>query len=221
MVGFELETNALRQAVSLAFLLAAISLDSKLARLMALCTALLLHTSSWIFVPLVFLLRPVEPRSGRSKSYKLLIAVLFAVPLISVVWYFLGPGVRAQMFDRVALLGIYQDIYSVDVSRAFLVFMILPICWVFSVRWASASLQMPRDEKLAFCYSALVLAVTIAFFPMIAYRVAMTAVVLQMFLAMKAVDLSARSGAWISGGLVGHLLVYAAVSPNVRAVFNG
>jgi hypothetical protein len=124
------------------------------------------------------------------------------------------------MFDGVALLGIYEDIYSVEVRRAFLVFMILPVCWVFSVRWVTARLPMPRDEKLAFCYSALVLATSITFFPMITYRVAMTAAVLQMFVAMKAVDLSARSGVWISGGLAGHLLVYAAVSPNVQAVFN-
>src|SRR5208282_529093 len=92
VVGFELTTNALRQAVSLAFLLAAISLEGKLARFLALCIAVLLHTSSWIFLPLVFLLRPTGPKSIKSDPYTLLLAV----PAVCAAWYLLAPRIGAQ-----------------------------------------------------------------------------------------------------------------------------
>lgn len=217
VAGFELETNALRQALSLAFLLAAISVESKLARMAALCIALLLHTSSWIFVPWVLLLNWGERRSWKSAVYR----VLLALPLVGIVWLFLGRGFKGQVGDGLALLGVYADIYSVEVTRIFLIFMLLPFCWVFGVRWILTSGSIPREEKLTFLYSALLLAVTIIFFPMITYRVAMTAVILQLFMAMKAVDLSSLSAVWISGGLAFHFLIYAAFSPNVRAVFHG
>jgi hypothetical protein len=216
VVGFELTTNALRQAVSLAFLLAAISLEGKLARLLALCIAVLLHTSSWIFLPWVLLLRRGEPKSGNSESYTLLLAV----PIVCAVWYFLAPRIGTQLAAGLDLLEIYRSVYSTEVNRAFLIFMIFPTCWVFAVRWADGRLPMPRDEKLTFYYSAVVLVATIVFFPMMTYRVAMTTAVLQMFVAMKAMDLSVRSGAWIGSGLAGHFLIYAFVSPNVRAVLN-
>lgn len=216
VAGFELETNALRQAVSLVFLLAAISLEGRVARLVALIVALLLHTSSWIFAPWVFLLSRNEWESWRPSVYKL----LAALPLMGVVWLFLWPSLKGQIGDRLALLAVYGDIYSIDVTRAFLVFMLLPLCWVFAIRWAYTGRSLPREEKLTFFYSALVLAVTIVFFPMITYRVAITAVILQLFMVMKAADLSSRSAVWISGGLAGHLLIYAALSANVRAVLS-
>jgi EpsG family len=215
VVGFELSTNALRQAVSLAFLLAALSLNGRILRLLALCVAVLLHTSSWIFLPWVFFLKSDGLRFLKVR----LRSVLLGISALWLVWYFAAPYLLPRIEDAGTLLEAYNDVYDTEVRLAFLVFMILPVAWVFGVRWADARKNLPRAEVLTFCYSAAVLLVTIAFFPMITYRVAMTAVVLQLFVAMKS-NVSARSGAWISSGLVAHFLIYVAISPNVRAVFN-
>ena len=219
--GFELETNALRQAVSLAFLIAAVSLDNKLARWIAILMAVLLHTSSWIFLPWALFVNRKEPMSRRPTPY----VRLLAIPLGLAIWViFSGQFVTqfvTRLVDGIGLLEVYRAIYSVEVRRAFLIFMVLPVFWVFAVRLATTSLPMPKSEKFTFYYSALVLVLTIIFFPMITYRVAMTAAVLQLFVAMKAMDLSTRSAAWISAGLAGHLLIYTVLSPNVLAVLNG
>lgn len=216
VVGFELATNAMRQAVSLAFLLAAISLNNKFGRLLALCIAVLLHVSNLIFVPWVFLLNREESRTPKLKPYMLVLAVLVA----AIGWNYFRTDITDQIYSGTTLLQAFQDIYEEPMSPGFLVFMLFPVCWVFGVRWFSSKVPMPRSEKLTFCYSAVIIALTIAFFPMITYRVAMTAAVLQMFVAMRAVDLSFGSGAWISTGLVGHFLIYAFVSQNVRAVLS-
>jgi|ERR1700677_467181 EpsG family len=216
VVGFELATNAMRQAVSLSFLLAAISLDNKIGRLLALCLAVLLHVSNLIFVPWVFLLNREEWRLPKLKAYMLVLLVLVA----AIGWHYFKTDIADQMYSGATLLQAFQDIYEEPLSPGFLIFMVLPLCWVFGVRWFSSKVPLPRGEKVTFFYSAIIIALTIAFFPMITYRLAMTATVLQMFVAMRAVDLSFESGAWISTGLAAHFLIYAFVSQNVRAVLH-
>lgn len=216
VVGFELLTNALRQAVSLGFLLAAISLNNKFGRLLVLCIAVLLHVSNLIFVPWVFLLNRGEWRFPKLKAYMLVLVVLAA----AIGWNYFGTDITDQMYSGATLLQAFQDIYQDPMAPRFLLFMLFPVCWVFGVRWLSSKVPLPRSEKLTFCYSAAIIALTIALFPMITYRVAMTAAVLQMFVAMGAVDLSFGSGAWISTGLAGHFLIYALVSQNVRTVLH-
>jgi hypothetical protein len=216
VVGFELATNAMRQAVSLVFLLGAISLNNKFGRVLALCVAVLLHVSNLIFVPWVFLLNREESKTPRLKPYMLVLVVLAA----AIGWNYFKADITDQIYSGTTLLQAFQDIYEEPMSPGFLLFMLFPVFWVFGVRWFGSKVPMPRSEKLTFCYSAVVIALTIAFFPMITYRVAMTAAVLQIFLAMRAVDLSFGSGAWISTGLAGHFLIYALVSQNVRAVLH-
>jgi hypothetical protein len=216
VVGFELATNAMRQAVSLAFLLAAVSLNNKFGRVLALCIAVLLHVSNVIFVPWVFLMNRGEWRFPKLKAYMLVLVALAA----AIGWNYFETDITDQMYSGTTLLQAFQDIYEEPLSPGFLVFMLLPVCWVFGVRWFSSKVPLPRDEKLTFFYSAVIIALTIAFFPMITYRLAMTATVLQMFVAIRAVDLSVGSGAWISTGLAAHFLIYAFVSQNVRAVLH-
>jgi hypothetical protein len=60
----------------------------------------------------------------------------------------------------------------------------------------------------------------VVFFPFITFRVAMTSAVVQIVVTMRATNLPIKSAGWIWCGLAGHLLVYALLSPNVRAVFN-
>jgi hypothetical protein len=217
-VGFELATNALRQSVSLAFLLASISLRGRLSRFAALACALLLHDSSWIFIPCVLYINRRRPEARKTKKYVIVLMLIVAAIL---GFYTLDQRFGGQIQEGSSPIDLFNARYGDEASFAFLAFMILPICWIYAVRKLGSSTEISREEKMTFFYSLAILAATALLFPAITYRFAMTAMVLQLFMAMKAADLSMNSGIQIFAGLFFHFLIYAGLSPNFWTVLNG
>jgi hypothetical protein len=217
-VGFELATNALRQSVSLAFLLASISLRGRLPRFAALACALLLHDSSWIFIPCVLYINRSRPEARKTKKYVIVLMLIVAAVL---GFYTVDQRFGGQIQEGSSPIDLFTARYGDEASFAFLAFMILPICWIYAVRKLGSSTEISREEKMTFFYSLAILAVTALLFPAITYRFAMTAMVLQLFMAMRAADLSMNSGIQIFAGLFFHFLIYAGLSPNFWTVLNG
>jgi hypothetical protein len=146
VVGFELATNALRQGVSLAFLIVAVSATWKPGRWLALGMALLLHTSSWIFLPWVLLLDQEQWVARKSKIFLFLLASVSVI----AVWHYWDSIVAGLISDGLELLRTYEDIYSGGGTTAFLLFMLFPTVWVFAVRLIKTGHSLPRAEKLTF-----------------------------------------------------------------------
>ena len=217
-VGFELSTNALRQSVSLAFLLASISLLGRVPRFAALVCALLLHDSSWIFIPCVLYVNRRRTKATRSR---ILIVVALLIVAAILGFYTVDQRFGGQLQEGSSPIDLFTARYGDEASFAFLAFMILPICWIYAVRKLGSSVEISREEKMTFFYSLAILAVTALLFPAITYRFAMTAMVLQLFMAMRAADLSMNSGIQIFAGLFVHFLIYAGLSPNFWTVLNG
>jgi hypothetical protein len=217
-VGFELSTNALRQSVSLAFLLASISLRGRVPRFAALVCALLLHDSSWIFIPCVLYINRRRTKATRSR---ILIVVTLLIVAAILGFYTVDQRFGGQLQEGSSPIDLFTARYGDEASFAFLAFMILPICWIYAVRKLGSSVEISREEKMTFFYSLAILAITAILFPAITYRFAMTAMVLQLFMAMRAADLSMNSGIQIFAGLFVHFLIYAGLSPNFWTVLNG
>jgi len=228
-IGFELMTNAMRQGLSLAFFLAALSCRWRAFRLLALGIALLLHDSSWVFLPLLLLLNreafpsvspDSKPRVWTMVSKTKLISAL-SIPVLAAAALYIILIRFGSLLSTGTLFDFYFESYSMEASKLFLIFMILPVCWIFTVRVAEGGGGISRAEKQTFYYSIIVFLLTMAIFPAITYRFTMTAMVLQMFMAMRADRLSLKSGGLIAAGLVVHFLIYALASANVRAVLHG
>ncbi len=222
-VGFELMTNALRQGVSLGFFCGAVTLRRKILSIPLVCAAVLLHDSSWVFFPLLFILdRTLIPRF-RSK----LVSVLFLATLFASAAYLVFTRFAAELAGAKPLLEIFTKRYQADVTTGFLLFMISPVVWVVISRFADGkairdvNAILSRDEKVTFLYSVAVMVITASFFPVIMYRFAMTALVLQLLVTMKAQNLALKSSLLMMFGLVGQFIVYACVSNNVWNVLHG
>jgi hypothetical protein len=214
-VGFEFMTNALRQGVSLPFLLAGFYFDRKLFKFSALAIAMLLHDSSWFFAPLAIL---IAYRTGALTRRALF---LLGIPLVlglSCLFYLRFFTIFGQLST---LLDFYSKSYAEKPSVPFLVFIILPVLLLYGVRRLLDRSGLTSEETTTFWYSAVVLSLSLVMFQEITYRFAMTAIVLQAFMAMRARGLSMRSSLLISSGLVIHFIIFAIVSKNVVAVFHG
>lgn len=217
VIGFELMTNALRQAASLIFLLAAFSCNGRLRKIIAVVAALLLHDSNWIFAPLVFLVGNNTSPKLQWRNYYL----LWAIPLAAIAAALFELRFGAQYHGIAAFLLKFTTRYSEEESKSFLIFMILPVYWVFTVRWLEARPNLTRGEKIVLLYTSIIFVATTIWFPYITYRFAMTAFILQILVTMRAVNLSVRSSFIILCGLVVHFIVFAAIAKNVSVVING
>jgi hypothetical protein len=214
-VGFEFLTNALRQGVSLAFLLGAFASTNRYVRIAALAAALLIHDSSWFFAPLVFLL------IAKSEKVRIGTIALWGIPLAAGLAYLVILRFASTFTGVSAAFDFYKGSYEDEASRAFLLFIVSPLVFIFGIRLLDRKALLSREERIAFWYSAILLGCSLVIFPMISYRFAMTAILLQLFLAMRNRNLSVESSAAISMGLVLHFSFYAFWGKNVMAVLHG
>ncbi len=92
---------------------------------------------------------------------------------------------------------------------------------VFIIRRLDRRAEPSKEERTTFLYSLIILIVSMSIFPAITYRFAMTASVLQVFMAMRSSSLSVRSGVLVDCGMVAHFMIYTFLAKNVMAVFHG
>lgn len=214
-VGFEFMTNALRQGLALAFLLAGFACERRLLKISAIAAAVLLHDSSWFFAPLALVL---AYRSGELSKRVLL---RWSIPILALAGYLFTVSFFSTIDDVYAALMTYTEAYSEKPSVPFLAFMILPLVLIFAVRYLDRRAEPTREEQTAFWYSTILLVLSIAFFPYITYRFAMEAIAIQAFMATKSSNLSVRSGVAVAGGLMANFVIYALFSKSVIPLFYG
>ncbi len=104
-IGFEFMTNALRQGVSLAFLLGAFHFEKRLAKFSAIAAALLLHDSSWFFAPLVILL------AYNTGTFSKKMIFYWAVPVMAGVGYLFSLSILSRFGEVPVLLSFYGQTY--------------------------------------------------------------------------------------------------------------
>jgi hypothetical protein len=214
-VGFEFMTNALRQGVSLTFLLGAFAFSNRYVRIAALAAALLIHDSSWFYAPLVLLL------IAKSDKVKIRTIVLWGIPLTAGILYLIVLRFASTFSGISDAWEYYISSYANESSPAFLLFIVCPLFFIFAIRRFDRKAALSPEERLTFYYSAIILACSIVIFPVITYRFAMTAILLQLFLAMRNSRLSAKSAVAIFLGMAAHFAFYAFWGKNVMAVLNG
>jgi len=212
-VGFEFMTNALRQGVALAFLLAGFASEKRFIRFIAIALAILIHDSSWFFAPLVVVL---AYRKGALTKKTLL---LCSVPLLVIVLLLISSGLFSTSSEMYLALMTYTEAYSEAPSVLFLLFMLCPLFFIFLIRNLERPTELSMEEPTAFWYSTSLLILSMILFPYITYRFAMEAVAIQAFMATRAPNVSVRAGITIAAGLIINFVVYAFFSKSVISLF--
>lgn len=215
-VGFELMTNALRQSVSLAFLVGALANKNRWGKTVLVFFALTIHSSCYVYTPLVFLSEWSLLEIAK-RHYKVIMAIV-----IALVFTFFA---AAKMLPAIGLLNdlvtSYQDKYVEPLSPVFIAFMVLPLFWVFLVLLVFNKGKLPHGETNAIIYSSIVFLIIGLLVSSMLYRFVMSSLVIQMFLAIRSSGTTLKVGALIFAGLIIHFAVYAFLSKNVIAVLHG
>lgn len=214
-VGFEFMTNALRQGLGLAFLLAGFAFEKRLFKIIAIAAAMLLHDSNWFFAPLALL---IAYKSGALSKGTLL---RWSIPVLALVGYLFTLSFFSTFDEIYGALMTYTEAYAEKPSLWFLIFMIFPLFLIILFRYLDRRAKPSKEERIAFLYSTTLLILSMLFFPYITYRFAMAAIAIQAFMAAKSPNLSVRSGVSIAGGLVVNFMIYALLSKGVIALFYG
>ena len=216
LVGFELGTNALRQGMGLFFLLWAVTLilhDKKLSGAAVGVFAACVHASTILYVPLLFwfalLHRKKSTTAAEVALFTLLPVMLVLTAAVAGAW------AVASRVER------YQAYYHVPLSAAFVMFVSLPIYYVYVVRRKTSPESVTSEETALLIYSTLLLAASLLLFPTIAYRIAFTGCVVQIFLAMVCGNASMKQGWYILGGMMLQLGIYVVFSRNPVHVLFG
>jgi hypothetical protein len=214
-VGFEFMANTLRQGVAMFFLLAGFYFKKRLPKFAALAIAMVLHDSNWIFAPLAILLA----YSAGTISMK--IVLRWSLPVLAAAGFLFSLRFLTRFGQLSAVLTTYVETYAENPSLLFLLYIISPLLLVFLIRFLDRETKASREEHIAFWYSTVILMISIAVFPYITYRFAMTGIAVQVFAALRSPSLSVRSGTLICAGLVVHFTIYAIFARTVAALFYG
>jgi hypothetical protein len=214
-VGFEFMTNALRQGLGLAFLLAGFAFEKRLLKISAIAVAMLLHDSNWFFAPVALL---IAYRSGALSKRTIL---LWSIPVLALVGYLFTVNFFSTVDAVYGALMAYAEVYSEKPSVWFLIFMIFPLFLIFLFRYLDRGATPTKEERIAFFYSTTLLILSMFFLPYITYRFAMAAIAIQAFMAAKSPNLSVRSGISIAAALVVNFAIYALFSKAVISLFYG
>lgn len=214
-VGFEFATNTLREGVSMIFLLAAFASGNRYVRIAALAAALLIHDSGWFYAPLVFLM------VSKSQKVSIRTVILWGIPLLAGLGYLVALRFASKFTGISGAFDYYRGSYELEVSPAFLLFIIAPLFFIFAVRWLDKRSLISHEERLAFWYSAALLICSLVIFPAITYRFAMAAILIQLFFVMRSPTLSVKSAAAIFLGMLAHFAFFAFWAKNVMIVLHG
>lgn len=217
--SFELMTNALRQGLSLFFLIGAFSNFNKYWKLAFAFAAVLLHDSSWIFAPLliIFMLMEINFSEAYRKKLKFyIILCLIAVFFLGyIIFFFQYP---AGFLD---FWSVFSEKYAEPQNIYFSIFMIMPIFWNYLIRSFEFNSTVNNFEKITFVYILLLLISILTFMPFITYRFILSAIVIQTYIIMQQSKISLMGSILIAAGFIVHMLVFLAVGSNVRNVLFG
>jgi hypothetical protein len=216
--GLELMTNAMRQGFAMLIFFGAVSLLER-HRLLAflLClVAIFGHTSVLTFFPFFLWIGGV-----RLSKKTMLIGGLW-LSLIGIFVFFAFYGQIIKLFQVVGALGArYSLIYADELKPSFILFMVLPLYWVYGMRHYCETACVTSEEKKGIVYSTVLLATSYLVFPYITFRVAIFAVVLQLFLVTRSERQGIKTAGYVFFGLLVHLFIMLIVSKHFAVLIYG
>lgn len=213
--GLELATNAMRQSFAMLLFFWALSLvflggRLKLGFLIGLLSAAA-HTSTLVFLPLLFWVSEVKfPKSVKR------VAIVFLVSLLCFAVIF-----KDAITVLSAAHDFYSDIYAEELNPSFILYMTLPLYFIYGLRRLFEKCSITMCENKALIYSTLLLLVVFIFYPTISYRYAIFAVSMQMFLVCISDRHSLRVGGGVLITMLLHLLIMVFLSKNYAVLIYG
>lgn len=216
--GLELMTNAMRQGFAMFLFWGAIALLSR-HRILSLLLGLLAvaaHTSVLAFFPLLLWM------IGARLSKKMLLIGGIIVLLVTTTVLLASHAAVFEFIGRVdELRTIFSRIYADELKKSFLLFMLLPLYFVYGLRLLFEREYISGDERKGIIYSSVLLATSYLVFPYITYRFAIFAVALQIFLVTMSERPGLKAGGFALFGLLSHLIVMLTISNHFYVLFYG
>lgn len=216
--GIELMTNALRQAAAMSLFFIGIFLVNKgRARgFLAISMAGLIHISAVLYAPIAVLLGSAILGPLLTAS----ISVSAAVVAIVVLFGFVA-GLSLAPLELYSLLLVYKEIYSGEVNYWFILYMILPLFHIYAVRVFFDKSSVTRLETQVFAFSCVICLAFSMLFPVIAFRLILFAVPLQMFAAMISPHGRSRASLFALVGIIIHHSIMFFYTDHYSALFHG
>lgn len=216
--GLELMTNAMRQGFAMLLFFGAIALlhRNRVAALLLGLIAVAAHTSVLAFFPFLLWI------SGVRLSKKMMLAggaILLSLGIFVLLAFYAHIIEFFQTLD--ALRTTYSLIYADELKTSFILFIVLPLYWIYGMRWLHEKENLSRDEKKAVIYSTLLLLASYFVFSYITYRFAIFAVALQIFLAARSERPGLAVGGYVFIGLLAHLFVMLTISNHFAVLIDG
>lgn len=218
--GFEFATNALRQGLGIVFLLwafTAILGDRHFVAIITLSIAVIVHISNIAFVPLLLFIwmRIRTDKLGAAKSAFLIIGLLISAV---VVIYSVRSG---SLSNGEHLYDTFAGIYADSLSLLFVIFVSLPLFYIYAVRKVTTPHQVSNTETTTMLYSSALLVLCLMLFPYIAYRFAFTCCALQTCISMRAPGSNTRQGIYVLLGMILLLVIFVSLSRYEQGVLFG
>lgn len=216
--GLELMTNAMRQGFALLLFVgsvAALERNKFWAVILALL-AMASHTTTAVYF-LYFLWV-----SGFHISKKICGVFVFILSILLFFYFLIKgyslPSLSADLF-QIALR--YNEIYSIELNAFFIVFMVVPLFWVYFIRYLFSKHGVTSKEKKAIIFSSALLVVSYFLTPYVTFRFAITGIILQLFLATRSDVQKLGNSVLIFVGMFFHLLVMIVFSDQYSVLIHG
>lgn len=216
--GLELMTNALRQGFAMLIFLGAIALleRHRYWALLLCLVAVFAHSSVATYFPFFLWI------SGLRLSKKIQLIAGGLLILCGMVVFIAFYGSLMGLIQLASELGEkYTLIYADELKPSFILFMALPLYWIYGMRYFSEKSSVTIEEKKGVVYSTILLVVSYLVFPYITFRFAIFAVVMQIFLATRAERQGIKTAGYVYVGLMVHLLVMLVGSNHFMVLIYG
>lgn len=209
VTGLELMTNAFRQGFATLLFFGAISLIKrhKYTAIFMVFLAAIAHSSVVYYIPLfAWFMYPIK----FNKLFAILIGVLLSFYAVSVIF---SIEVLSQLM---AFINLYKTFYSEELNLSFIIFISLPIFWIYGVQYYCGKGGILIQEKAALFYTVTLLLFCYFLFPAILYRFAIFGVALQIFLAAQLKKSSRLASGYVLIGSLLHLCIFLFTSKNYQ-----
>lgn len=216
--GLELMTNAMRQGLAMLFFFGGLSLLHQHPRKAALLgfLAVAAHTSVVPFLPLMLWL------SGARLSARGWLAIVLLVIFALAVGGVMFGGTILEFGGSIGELhNFYTSIYEEPPNPLFMVFMTVPLYFVYGLRYLFERNHITSAERKVVFYSTLLLVFSLVVFPAITFRFAIFAVPLQIFIVTLSDRCGIKTGVYAMLGMLVHLCVMMSISNNYSVLING
>lgn len=215
VIGLELMVNAMRQNFAMLLFFGAIaSVQTHRKRALVLgALAGAAHVSVMLYLPLLLWMVGVR----LAKKWLVGIIVFMALLFLTILRVPVVEFVSSIAESRVT----YSIIYVEKLKVSFILFMVVPLFFVYGVRRFFNQEYITDDEKKGIIYSSALLLLSYIIFPYITYRFAIFATALQIFLITRSGKSEPATGGYVLLGLIAHLSFMLVMTDHLRVLFYG